>query len=292
MTSAYDDGTQVSVGVSGTTTTTTVTTSTGGYVQSQAKQQVSDAYDSTANDFRTANAAVADHNPPVETPSWIVRCFNWMPLRWFLFSAGLLFVATTILDMAVYGDKVEGIGNLVFFYIFCIGFLMMIIEAPAMKLTRGCQLGIFFWFRLLSRMWGRAWFYLFNAFLCFSQYPDTYPISSFIAMYLIALIIIMFVVSRSAAQKYQRIFVYVSAGTEGPEREKRFEAKFDQLDVAKTGYITSTNIVQLATEAGRSLSNSERHAIQTFLDQGCNGKVSKEDFLKQFREYNLKQRFL
>jgi len=109
---------------------------------------------------------------------------------------------------------------------------------------------------------------------------------------LIALVPIMFIVSRSSAQKYQRIFVFVSGGTEGDERDKKFAEKFDELDIAKTGFITSTSIVKLAAQAGRSLSNSERHAIQTFLDLSANGKVSKEDFVKQFRDHNLKQRFL
>jgi hypothetical protein len=266
------------------------------YVQDQAKeqtkQQVVNAYEATVDDVRSANAATADHNAPPEPPSFMVKCYNWFPLRWFLFGAGFGLTILAIVDMGVNGTKVKGIGDLVFFYIFCIGIVIMIVEVPVTRLTRSCQLGIYFWFRLLSRLWGRAWFYLFISLLCFAQLPSLFTATTFGGLYLIFLVPVMFVVSRIAALKYQRIFVFVAAGTEGPQRDVRFEQKFDELDIAKTGFIDSVAIVKLADQAGRTLSNSERHAIQTFLDASSFGRVSKEDFVKQFREYNLKQRFL
>jgi len=193
--------------------------------------------------------------------------------------------------MAIVGSKVQGFRNVIFFYVLCLGALMVIIEGPVTLLTRGCQLGIFFWFRLLSRLWGRAWFYLFSALLCFAASPS-FTATTLAGVYLIFWVPIMFLVSHNAAEKYKRMFMYVAAGTEGEERELKFIQKFDELDVVKSGSISSTSVVLLAAQAGRLLSNAERHAIHTFLDASCNGKISKEDFVQQFRNYNLKLKFL
>lgn len=89
----------------------------------------------------------------------------------------------------------------------------------------------------------------------------------------------------------------MAAGSEGEELEGRFMRKFDELDTGgMAGTIGSAEIVKLATQASRTLSNSERHAIQTFLDESCNGHVSKEDFMRQFvtqyLEKGFKQKFL
>jgi len=264
------------------------------YGQAQAQSQATNLYETTVNDFKQANINQADHNTVPEAPNWAVRCFNWMPLRWFLFVGGLALAALSILDLIIHGSQVKGVGNLIFIFLFCAGIVIMIVEGPVTRVTRGVQLTIYFWFRLLSRLWGRAWFYLFVSLLCFAQFDiGITTASSFAGFYLIIFMVpIMFFVSRNAAQKYQRIFVFVSAGAEGAERDMKFEQKFDELDVAKTGFIGASQIVVLAAQAGRSLTNAERHAIQTFLDANTNGKVSKEDFIVQFREHNLKQRFL
>jgi len=168
----------------------------------------------------------------------------------------------------------------------------MIVEGPVWQLSRSCQLGVYYWFRLLSRLWGRAWFYLFVSLLSFVQLETLLTATGAAGIYLICLVPFMFVISRTSAMTYQRIYVFVAAGTEGDEREAKFQAKFEELDPGKTGFIGSAGIVKLAADSGRMLSNAERHTIQTFLDVSANGKVSKDDFLKQFRTYNLKQKFL
>ena len=72
--------------------------------------------------------------------------------------------------------------------------------------------------------------------------------------------------------------------------------KFDELDNDSDARIGSAEITKAANQAARDLSNSERQAIQTFLDESCNGFVSKEDWMKQFvtqyQENGFKQRFL
>merc|ERR1712032_365224 len=54
---------------------------------------------------------------------------------------------------------------------------------------------------------------------------------------------------------------------------------------------TTTTAVFVAEEAGKVLSNAERHAIQTFLDESCNGFITKEDWMKQMHEQYIDDRF-
>lgn len=105
-----------------------------------------------------------------------------------------------------------------------------------------------------------------------------------------------FVFSKLAAAKYNRMFDFIVGGSEGDELIARLEYKFDEFAPGtqnEEGYMGSLEITNLAREAGRGLSNSERHAIQTYLDESCNGFVTKDDFVHQFHRLTLeKQRFL
>jgi len=157
----------------------------------------------------------------------------------------------------------------------------------------------FFWFRLLSRMWGRAWFYLFVSILCYAPIgTDSGAIFTVVAgVYITFISIASFLFSRMAGKKFGRMREFIAAGAEGDELEGRFMRKFDELDLGgKPGTIGSVEIVKLAEQAGRTISNSERHAVQTFLDESCNGFVSKEDWMKmfvtQYEEKGFKQKFL
>jgi hypothetical protein len=239
----------------------------------------------------TTPTVIVQNKSRPEVPSWLVKCFDWVPLRWFLFIGGILLTLLSIIDLMKYGNNPKGMNNFIFVFVFIAGIVVMSIEGPLTFLTRRFQLGIYFWFRLLSRLWGRAWFYLFVAILCFAQSPFV-TATSFAGFYLICWVPLMFVISRRAALKYQRMYIYTSGGAEGKERLQKFAEKFDDLDITKSGFITSTNLSLLAIQSGRSLSNAERHAIYSFLDVSCNGKISKEDFIKQFRDHNVKQRFL
>jgi len=88
------------------------------------------------------------------------------------------------------------------------------------------------------------------------------------------------------------MFIFISAGSEKEEMKTKFEAKFDELDTDGDQFIGSQEIVKVAAQAGRTLSNTERHTIQTFLDVSCNGRISRTDWWRQFSTYNIKQRFL
>ena len=90
------------------------------------------------------------------------------------------------------------------------------------------------------------------------------------------------------------MYEYVAAGTEGEEMEMRFSQKYDELVPPDSGRnMGSAEVVKLAKQAGRELANSERHAVQTYLDESCNGHVTKDDFMKQFlRLKENKQKYL
>ena len=112
--------------------------------------------------------------------------------------------------------------------------------------------------------------------------------------YLIFISILCFIFSKLSARKLNRIYEFVAAGSEEDEMEGRFMKKFDQLASVNTQErMTSMEVVKLAKEAGRGLANSERHAIQTYLDESCLGYIIKEDFMKQMlRMKEIKMRFL
>ena len=186
--------------------------------------------------------------------------------------------------------------NQVLIRCFLIFFALVIIaiESPHFKLTRSVQLKLFFWHRTLSRMWGRAWFYLFVAILSFEGFTDSALATAIVGLYLLFISIVSFVFSKLAAAKYNRMYIFIASGSEGEELDAKLEAKYDQLAEAnQEGKVGAAEITKLATEAGRELSNAERHAVQAFLDESCSGYVIKEDWIKQFGLLKTKkQRFL
>ena len=173
----------------------------------------------------------------------------------------------------------------------------MFIEAPTFICTRYFQLKIFFWFRILSRLWGRAWFYLFICILCFGEFEADNPAEFTIGagFYLFIIALLSFIFSKLAANKLQRIFIYIAAGTEEDELETNLITSYKSLtsiniENAKLG---SDEIHKIAKDAGRPLSNAERYCIQTYLDESCNGFISIDDWIKQFKRLtDTKQRFL
>merc|ERR1712242_413929 len=121
-------------------------------------------------------------------------------------------------------------------------------------------------------------------------------IQAFIYVYLLCISIASFVFSRMAGRKFARLREFIAAGSEGDQMVGRFMRKFDELDKGgKEGTIGSAEIVKVMEQAGRTISNSERHALQTFLDESCNGYVSKEDWMKQlvtqYEGKTFKQKF-
>merc|ERR1712154_140261 len=89
-------------------------------------------------------------------------------------------------------------------------------------------------------------------------------------VYLLIISISSFCFSRMAGKKFARLREFIAAGAEGDQMVGRFMRKFDELDKGgKEGTIGSAEIVKVMEQAGRTISNSERHALQTFLDESC-----------------------
>merc|ERR550534_2855717 len=97
------------------------------------------------------------------------------------------------------------------------GLVVIASESPSWKGTRKAQLGIFFWFRLMSRMWGRAWFYLFVSILCFAGVNDGGAATIACGVYLFIISLLSFIYSRMAAKKFARLREFIAAGAEGDE---------------------------------------------------------------------------
>jgi len=248
-------------------------------------------------DYEESNRTQSDQHEAPPPPSFCINLFNWFPLRLFSFIGGGILIVGPILDL-VFGSPAF-IQFFIYLYLIAFGVTTMMVEAPTWTCTRYFQLKFFFWFRLLSRMWGRAWFYLFVSILCYAPIgTDSGAIFTVVAgVYITFISIASFLFSRMAGKKFGRMREFIAAGAEGDELEGRFMRKFDELDLGgKPGTIGSVEIVKLAEQAGRTISNSERHAVQTFLDESCNGFVSKEDWMKmfvtQYEEKGFKQKFL
>eukprot|EP01084_Bolivina_argentea_P020052 37327_1 len=259
---------------------------------SKNKEKAGQAIDAVKDDFKQETAQQKDVNKAPPPPSYCVNLFNWFPIRLFAFFGGLGLILCTIMDFLF------TVPSFIQFFIYILlilsGIIMMFIESPTFKLTRWCQLKLFFWFRILSRMWGRAWFYLFMSFLCFSgaEYEDMGEFTFIAGIYVIVIALLSFIFSKMSATKYKRLYIFIAAGTEGDELNSLFIKKFKSLDLDSDGRIGSVELNECAVQSGRSLSNSETYAIQTFLDESCNGYISKEDWMKQFTKYNMKQHFL
>jgi len=78
---------------------------------------IANAYEAT-DDTKSINAGTSTYYPPPENPNWFEKCFNWLPLRWFLFFAGFIMTGFAVLDIFLNAAKVKGIGILIFIYLF------------------------------------------------------------------------------------------------------------------------------------------------------------------------------
>eukprot|EP00483_Globobulimina_turgida_P002853 UN02858 len=158
------------------------------------------------------------HEAPPAPSFWINLC-RWFPLRIFCFLGGAALVTCTILDFMFNGDAF--IQFIIRIYLLFFGVVIMIIEAPTWTCTAYFQLKIFFWFRILSRTWGRAWFYLFITILCFGEFEQENAAEFTIVagFYLMVTALFSFFVSKTAATKYNRMYVYIAGGSEGEELE-------------------------------------------------------------------------
>lgn len=298
--SAYDDNNNQQTSLkSDNNNDNNVTVDINKYVSPQQQQQVmmaagssmaNTAVNAMKDDYQQSTSNQADHHSAPEKPQFCTKLFNWFPLKLFCFFGGVMLIALPIIDIAL--SSIEFISFFIFVYLMFFGIVTMFVESPTFKLTRWMQLKIFFWFRILGRMWGRAWFYLFISILCYSELDGGFTATAVAGFYLTFMSLLSFLYSKLAANKYVRCYDFIAAGTEGDELIGKFMRKFDELDADADGRIGSLEIVKLCNQAGREVSNAERAAFQTFLDESCNGYVSKEDWMRIWMLYNRKQKYL
>ena len=228
----------------------------GSAVADQGMNQLNNAQ----NEYEESTKTQQDHNAAPPPPPFCIKLMNWFPIRLAAFGGGILLLVCPILDFII--GKPAFIQAFIYIYLMGFGIVVVCCESPSFKGMRKAQLGIFFWFRLMSRMWGRAWFYLFVSILCFSGVGGGGGggFTLVAGIYLMVICIASFVFSRMAGKKFARLREFIAAGAEGDQMVGRFMRKFDELDKGgKEGTIGSAEIVKVMAEAGRTISNSERH---------------------------------
>eukprot|EP00486_Rosalina_sp_Unknown_P006101 CAMPEP_0201569712 /NCGR_PEP_ID=MMETSP0190_2-20130828/11557_1 /ASSEMBLY_ACC=CAM_ASM_000263 /TAXON_ID=37353 /ORGANISM="Rosalina sp." /LENGTH=349 /DNA_ID=CAMNT_0047992363 /DNA_START=20 /DNA_END=1066 /DNA_ORIENTATION=+ len=82
-------------------------------------------------------------------------------------------------------------------------------------------------------------------------------------------------------EQQQQIPLTTDTGSNSTEEilRKKFGSKFDELDTNGDGLLTRADIARLGVEASLELSNSECHAIFTYLDDDCNGDINKDNWV-------------
>ena len=173
------------------------------------------------NDYNESAKTQSDQHEAPPPPTFCIKLFNWFPLRYFSFAGGILLIASPILDLAF--TKTQAIQFFIYVYLVAFGVITVFVESPTWTCTRFFQLKLFFWFRLLSRMWGRAWFYLFVSILCYGgANSESGAVFTIIAgVYITVISILSFIFSRMAGKKFARMREYIAAGAEGDEMEGR-----------------------------------------------------------------------
>lgn len=244
------------------------------YIPAEQKQQMAmsagsavanAAMNNAQNEYEESAKTQQDHNEKPPPPAFCIKLMNWFPIRLAAFGGGVLLLACPILDFII--GKPKFIQAFIYIYLMGFGLVAIASESPSWKGTRKAQLGIFFWFRLMSRMWGRAWFYLFVSVLCFAGVNgESGAVFTIICgVYLCFISLASFVFSRMAGKKFARLREFIAAGAEGDQMVGRFMRKFDELDKGgKEGTIGSAEIVKVMEQAGRTISNSERHVMFLF----------------------------
>jgi len=260
-----------------------------------AKEATSQAVTAVQNDYAEAQKQQGDAYSRPDAPDWCTKCMNWLPIRYIAWIGGLFLLVSPILDWVFTSPSFVFV--IVGIYLFVFGIMIVFIESPSFALTRRPQLAIYFWLRLLSRMWGRSAFYFFISFLCFAEIDANgkFKVTLLAGIYLLVTATFMLIISFQSATKYRRIFDFIAAGTDPLNQDElvgKLTRKFDELDMDADQKIGSQEVVRMAEQAGRNLSNAERYAIQTFLDASCNGAVLRDDFVNQFMNHNIKQKWL
>jgi len=227
-------------------------------------------------------------------------CSRRMPLRILTVMVGVAYLTTGILCFFLPGslgnaDIDNGAGTLtpstepdktflrIFVNLFCIlgGAISLIVEFPRMFWNKRMQKFVFYWALFMSRLWGRAWTYLFLAILTISA---QHWLRVVVGCFTIFVCIIMYFVGLTSSKKINRISVFVAAGAEKDQRLERVDAKFKELDVLNRGFLTATEVQHLGAQAGRELSHAEVQIIMRFFDPENHDELHYDAWIRGFKE--------
>mmetsp|Transcript_10792 Transcript_10792/g.16238 ORF Transcript_10792/g.16238 Transcript_10792/m.16238 type:complete len:411 (+) Transcript_10792:87-1319(+) len=249
--------------------------------------------------------------------AWCIAFFYWIPIRYMAFVGCLALFILPFLDVR-FQRGITFVEWLLYWYIQLFSIVGIFVESPTWILTRRVQLTIYKWCRVLRRTWGRALFYISVSLLTFAELENgtMMTLSMFAGVYMAGLALIMLMFSALAAKQYRLLYWYMASGgningkdlklvgdeygdrnanvqqIEYDKLVSRVASYFDELDHDRDGKIGAGEVHSFAEQAlKRSLSNAERYTIQTFLDNSCNGYISKQDWIKQFCDYG-KVKFL
>eukprot|EP00485_Elphidium_margaritaceum_P012440 CAMPEP_0202688006 /NCGR_PEP_ID=MMETSP1385-20130828/3539_1 /ASSEMBLY_ACC=CAM_ASM_000861 /TAXON_ID=933848 /ORGANISM="Elphidium margaritaceum" /LENGTH=334 /DNA_ID=CAMNT_0049342875 /DNA_START=24 /DNA_END=1028 /DNA_ORIENTATION=+ len=242
------------------------------------------------------NAKPNQNNNLSDCQRFTMGVFNWIQLRSLCFFGNLAIFIFLILDA-----KFNSPGFLEWvlsWYIWIFSAVGMLIESPTWWLTKTVQLKIYLYARFLRRASGRAFFYTSVAMLSFAGVQDHVTITMFAGIYMLVVSIMLMVFSMMAAKQMKAMFAYMMSGAdedtqqmnpaeqEGSPADK-MAAWYHRLDHNRTNKLGADGLYSLGQHAlNRKLSNSERYAIQCYLDDGCNGFIKIEDWCKQFLNCN------
>lgn len=99
-----------------------------------AKQAASQAKDDIQNDYNANTAQQQDVHSAPETPSFIGKCFLWLPIRYVAWIGGISLLISPILDIILF--KISFVYVVILFYLLFFGVLATFVESPVFKLTR------------------------------------------------------------------------------------------------------------------------------------------------------------
>merc|ERR1712083_71968 len=201
-------------------------------------------------DYNENMATQSNQNAAPPPPPYCMRVLNWFPIRYASWLGGIVLMAGVIMDFFFNQDAF--IQFLLRVYLLVFALVIIVIEAPSFPLSRKLQLTVFFYFRVLSRMWGRAWFYFFVTVLCFGEFDQKNPAEFTIlaGFYLTGITVASFLFSRLAATKYNRMFEFIAAGAEGDALAMNVAKKWDELAALNNEEkVGSFEITQLGKQA-------------------------------------------
>jgi len=159
------------------------------------------------------------------------------------------------------------------FFGFCFLLMVMPTAFTFVVFLEAPRSGVEKWTRFITTHWGRGYFMIFICILAFGR-NNFWRISMGIILLLTGILSIW--CGRLAAQKYNRLREYLAAGKEGDGLVQSIKDLTSNVMIDEK--ISESGLKMLVINSGRSVTNSEVHAIFCFFDRERRGKVELKNF--------------